>query len=124
MDTGKIPFGTELYLVVKNPYRYEECCPCCGHKFEKTEEKWLILKGTYDRMDIDGNRLLYYAHYINPKTQKYDCVLINMYYTDQKDSKDVDIFERWCEGWGGNAFRTKKEAEEYIKEYGEDENLF
>lgn len=31
MDTGKVPFGTEVYLVIKNPL-YKGRCPYCGHK--------------------------------------------------------------------------------------------
>ena len=73
MDTGKVPFGTEVYLVIKNPL-YKERCPYCGHKNSEKVDKWMIAKGIYNNIRIfDGTRV----------------------------------------------FHTKKEAEEYIKEFGE-----
>ena len=135
MDTGKIPFGTEVYLVIKNPL-YKGRCPYCGHKNSERVDKWLIVKGIYNDIRIDGENLLYYAEYENPKTGRYETVLINNWYLgDIIDSgyndenykpsdfdvysKDIDVCEYWGEFDGTRAFHTEKEAEEYIKEFSE-----
>ena len=137
MDTGKIPFGTEVYLVIKNPL-YKGRCPYCGHKNSKRVDKWLIVKGIYNDIRIDGENLLYYAEYENPKTGRYETVLINNWYLDdiidspwhfkgedyEPDdfdvySKDIDVCEYRGEFDGTRAFHTEKEAEEYIKEFSE-----
>ena len=135
MDTGKIPFGTEVYLVIKNPL-YKGRCPYCGHKNSEKIDKWLIVKGIYNGIRIDGENLLYYAEYENPKTGRYETALINNWYlgdiidSDYHDegykpgdfdvySKDIDVCEYWGEFDGIRAFHTEKEAKEYIKEFSE-----
>ena len=134
MDTGKVPFGTEVYLVIKNPL-YKGRCPYCGHKNSEKVDKWLIVKGIYNSIRIDGENLLYYAEYENSKTRRYETVLINRWYlgdiidNDYHDenykpsefdvySKDIDICEYRGEFDGIKAFHTEKEAKEYIKEFG------
>lgn len=134
MDTGKVPFGTEVYLVIKNPL-YKGRCPYCGHKNSGKVDKWLIVKGIYNNIRIDGENLLYYAEYENPITKKYEEAWINSYYLgDIIDSgyhdenykpsdfdvysKDIDVCEYYGEFDGIRAFHTEKEAEEYIKEFG------
>ena len=135
MDTGKIPFGTEVYLVIKNPL-YKGRCPYCGHKNSEKIDKWLIVKGIYNGIRIDGENLLYYAEYENSKTGRYETALINNWYlgdiidSDYHDegykpgdfdvySKDIDVCEYWGEFDGIRAFHTEKEAKEYIKEFSE-----
>lgn len=135
MDTGKVPFGTEVYLVIKNPL-YKGICPCCGHKTSKKVDKWLVVEGIYNKMETDGDNLQYYAEYLNPVTDKYEEAWINSYYLgdiidsgyhdedyEPSDfdvySKDIDVCEYRGEFDGIDAFHTKKEAEEYIKEFGE-----
>ena len=135
MDTGKIPFGTEVYLVIKNPL-YKGRCPYCGHKNSGKVDKWLIVKGIYNNIRIDGENLLYYAEYENSKTGRYETALINNWYlgdiidSDYHDegykpgdfdvySKDIDVCEYWGEFDGIRAFHTEKEAKEYIKEFSE-----
>ena len=135
MDTGKIPFGTEVYLVIKNPL-YKGRCPYCGHKNSEKIDKWLIVKGIYNGIRIDGENLLYYAEYKNSKTGRYETALINNWYlgdiidSDYHDegykpgdfdvySKDIDVCEYWGEFDGIRAFHTEKEAKEYIKEFSE-----
>ena len=133
MDTGKVPFGTEVYLVIKNPL-YKGRCPYCGHKNSGKVDKWLIVKGIYNNIRIDGENLLYYAEYKNSKTGRYETALINNWYlgdiidSDYHDegykpddfdvySKDIDVCEYWGEFDGIRAFHTEKEAKEYIKEF-------
>ena len=135
MDTGKVPFGTEVYLVIKNPL-YKGRCPYCGHKNSGKVDKWLIVKGIYNNIRIDGENLLYYAEYKNSKTGRYETALINNWYlgdiidSDYHDegykpddfdvySKDIDVCEYWGEFDGIRAFHTEKEAKEYIKEFSE-----
>ena len=135
MDTGKVPFGTEVYLVIKNPL-YKGRCPYCGHKNSGKVDKWLIVKGIYNNIRIDGENLLYYAEYENSKTVRYETALINNWYlgdiidSDYHDegykpgdfdvySKDIDVCEYWGEFDGIRAFHTEKEAKEYIKEFSE-----
>lgn len=135
MDTGKVPFGTEVYLVIKNPL-YKGRCPYCGHKNSGKVDKWLIVKGIYNNIRIDGENLLYYAEYENSKTGRYETALINNWYlgdiidSDYHDegykpgdfdvySKDIDVCEYWGEFDGIRAFHTEKEAKEYIKEFSE-----
>ena len=135
MNTGKVPFGTEVYLVIKNPL-YKGRCPYCGHKNSGKVDKWLIVKGIYNGIRIDGENLLYYAEYENSKTGRYETALINNWYlgdiidSDYHDegykpgdfdvySKDIDICEYRGEFDGVMAFHTKKEAEQYIEEFGE-----
>lgn len=135
MNTGKVPFGTEVYLVIKNPL-YKGRCPYCGHKNSEKIDKWLIVEGIYNNIRIDGENLLYYAEYENPKTERYETVLINNWYLgdiidsgyNDKNykpsnfdvySKDIDVCEYRGEFDGIRAFHTKKEAEEYIKEFSE-----
>ena len=135
MDTGKVPFGTEVYLVIKNPL-YKGRCPYCGHKNSGKVDKWLIVKGIYNNIRIDGENLLYYAEYENSKTGRYETALINHWYlgdiidSDYHDegykpgdfdvySKNIDVCEYWGEFDGIRAFHTEKEAEEYIKEFSE-----
>lgn len=136
MNTGKVPFGTEVYLVIKNPL-YKGRCPYCGHKNSEKVDKWLIVKGIYNNIRIDGENLLYYAEYENPKTGRYETVLINNWYLgdiidsgyNDKNykpsdfdvySKDIDVCEYWGEFDGIRAFHTEKEAKEFIKEFGKD----
>lgn len=131
MDTGKVPFGTEVYLVIKNPL-YKGVCPYCGHKTSKKVAKWLVVEGVYNKMITDGENLRYYAEYKNPITEKYEDAWINRYYlgdiidssyhdTDYKPSdfdvysKDIDVCEYRGEFDGIFAFHTKEEAEKYIK---------
>ena len=135
MDTGKVPFGTEVYLVIENPL-YKGRCPYCGHKNSGKVDKWLIVKGIYNNIRIDGENLLYYAEYENSKTGRYETALINNWYlgdiidSDYHDegykpgdfdvySKDIDVCEYWGEFDGIRAFHTEKEAEEYLKEFSE-----
>ena len=135
MDTGKVPFGTKVYLVIKNPL-YKGRCPYCGHKNSGKVDKWLIVKGIYNNIRIDGENLLYYAEYENSKTGRYETALINNWYlgdiidSDCHDegykpgnfdvySKDIDVCEYWGEFDGIRAFHTEKEAKEYIKEFSE-----
>ena len=135
MNTGKVPFGTEVYLVIKNPL-YKGRCPYCEHKNSEKIDKWLIVEGIYNNIRIDGENLLYYAEYKNPKTERYETVLINNWYLgdiidsgyNDKNykpsnfdvySKDIDVCEYRGEFDGIRAFHTKKEAEEYIKEFSE-----
>lgn len=135
MNTGKVPFGTEIYLVIKNPL-YKGKCPYCGHKNSGKVDKWLIVEGIYNNIRIDGENLQYYAEYENPITKKYEEAWINSYYlgdiidSDYHDedykpgdfdvySKDIDVCEYCGEFDGIRAFHTEKEAEEYIKEFGE-----
>ena len=135
MDTGKVPFGTEVYLVIKNPL-YKGRCPYCGHKNSGKVDKWLIVKGIYNNIRIDGENLLYYAEYKNSKTGRYETALINNWYlgdiidSDYHDegykpgdfdvySKNIDVCEYRGEFDGIRAFHTKKEAEEYLKEFSE-----
>ena len=131
MNTGKVPFGTEVYLVIKNP-SYKGKCPCCGHEVAK----YLVVEGIFNKMETDGENLQYYAEYKNPITKKYEEAWINSYYLgDIIDSgyhdenykpsdfdvysKDIDVCEYRGEFDGIRAFHTEKEAEEYIKEFGE-----
>lgn len=135
MNTGKVPFGTEVYLVIKNPL-YKGRCPCCGHKTSKKVDKWLVVEGIYNRIEIDGDKILYYAEYENPITGKYEEAWMNSYYlgsiidSDYHDenyqpgkfdvySKDIDVCEYLGEFDGTHAFHTRKEAEKYIEEFGE-----
>lgn len=135
MDTGKVPFGTEVYLVIKNPL-YKGRCPYCGHKNSEKVDKWLIVEGIYNNIRIDGENLLYYAEYENSKTGRYETALINNWYlgdiidSDYHDegykpgdfdvySKDIDVCEYRGEFYGTRAFHTEKEAKEYIKEFSE-----
>ena len=135
MDTGKVPFGTEVYLVIKNPL-YKGRCPYCGHKNPGKVDKWLIVEGIYNNIRIDGENLLYYAEYENSKTGRYETALINNWYlgdiidSDYHDegykpgdfdvySKNIDVCEYSGEFDGIRAFHTKKEAEEYLKEFSE-----
>jgi hypothetical protein len=135
MDTGKVPFGTEVYLVIKNPL-YKGRCPYCGHKNSGKVDKWLIVEGIYNNIRIDGENLLYYAEYENSKTGRYETALINNWYlgdiidSDYHDegykpgdfdvySKDIDVCEYRGEFDGIRAFHTEKEAKEYIKEFSE-----
>lgn len=132
MDTGKIPFGTEIYLIIKNPL-YKGKCPYCGHKNSEAD-KWVVVEGIYNEIRTDGEELLYYAQYTNPYTRVCEKALINYHYLDNiidsdyhdenykpgrfdMYSKDIDIFERGKE-LDTLAFRTKEDAEEYIKEIG------
>ena len=46
MDTGKVPFGSKIYLVIKNPL-YSGKCPCCGHKSSKKVPKCMVVEATY-----------------------------------------------------------------------------
>lgn len=134
MNTGKVPFGTEVYLVIENPL-YKGKYPYCGHKTSKKVDKWLVIEGVYNRMITDGENLQYYAEYENPITEKYEEAWINSYYlgdiidSDYHDddyipdefdkySKDIDVCEYTGEFDGIRAFHTEKEAEEYIKEFG------
>lgn len=134
MDTGKIPFGTEVYLVIKNPL-YKGRCPYCGHKSSEKVDKWLIIEGIYNNIKIDGENLLYYAEYENLKTGRYETALINNWYLgDIIDSgynnenykpsdfdvysKDIDVCEYRGEFEGTHAFHTKEEAEKFIKRFG------
>ena len=135
MNTGKVPFGTDVYLVIKNP-SYKGKCPCCGHKISKEVAKYLVVEGIFNKMETDGENLQYYAEYKNPITKKYEEAWINSYYLgDIIDSgyhdenykpsdfdvysKDIDVCEYRGEFDGIRAFHTEKEAEEYIKEFGE-----
>lgn len=135
MDTGKVPFGTEVYLVIKNPL-YKGRCPYCGHKNSGKVDKWLIVEGIYNNIRIDGENLLYYAEYENSKTGRYETALINNWYlgdiidSDYHDegykpgdfdvySKDIDVCEYRGEFDGIRAFHTEEEAKEYIKEFSE-----
>lgn len=135
MDTGKVPFGTEVYLVIKNP-SYKGKCPCCSHKISKEVAKYLVVEGIFNKMETDGENLQYYAEYENPITKKYEEAWINSYYlgdiidSDYHDegykpgdfdvySKDIDVCEYWGEFDGIRAFHTEKEAKEYIKEFSE-----
>lgn len=135
MDTGKVPFGTEVYLVIENPL-YKGICLCCGHKISKKVAKYLVVEGIFNKMETDGENLQYYAEYENPITKKYEEAWINSYFlgdiidSDYHDedykpgdfdvySKDIDVCEYRGEFDGIRAFHTEKEAEEYIKEFGE-----
>ena len=138
MDTGKVPFGSEIYLVIKNPL-YSGKCPCCGHKSSKKVPKFLVVEATYSSMDIgDGDNVDYYADYYDEIRHKGERVWINRWYLDDiidspwhskgEDykpddfdvySKDIDICEYRGEFDGVMAFHTKEEAEQYIEEFGE-----
>ena len=136
MDTGKVPFGAKVYLIVPNPM-YKGICPCCGHKSSKKSNKWLVVEGIYNRLETDGENLSYYAEYKNPKTKKYEEAWINDWYLGDiidsdyhnKDyepgdfdvySKDIDVCEYRGEFDGVRAFHTKEDAERFIEEFGED----
>lgn len=137
MDTGKIPFGSEVWLVIENPL-YKGVCPCCNQKIrtKKDTPKFLAVEGTYCKMETDGNHLQYYAEYWDDVEDKYKEAWINSYYlgdiidSDYHDedyepsdfdvySKDIDICEYCGEFDGIFAFHTKEEAEKYIEEFGE-----
>ena len=135
MDTGKVPFGAEVYLIIRNPL-YKGVCSCCGHKISKKVDKWLVVKGIYNKIETDGEKLQYYAEYENPKTGKYENAWINSYYlgdiidSNYNDenykpsefdvySRDIDICEYRGEFDGTFAFHTKEEAKKYIEEFGE-----
>lgn len=134
MDTGKVPFGTEVYLVMRNPL-YRNICPYCGEAPSKKVKKWKVIEGIYNKIETDGENLRYYAEYKNPITKKYEEAWINSYFlgdiidSDYHDedykpgdfdiySKDVDVCEYRGEFDGIRAFHTEKEAEKYIKEFG------
>ena len=134
MDTGKVPFGTEVYLIIENPL-YKGICPCCGHKISKKVTKYLVVEGIFNKMETDGENLQYYAEYYNPITKKYEEAWINSYflgdiidsYYNDEDykpndfdvySKDIDVCEYRGEFDGTRAFHTEKEAEEYIEKFG------
>lgn len=135
MDTGKVPFGTEVYLVMRNPL-HRNICPYCGEVPSKKVKKWKVIEGIYNRIEIDGEALLYYAEYWNSKTRKYEEAWINSYYLgDIIDSnyhegyepsgfdiysKDIDVCEYRGEFDGIRAFHTKREAEKFIEEFGEE----
>lgn len=137
MDTGKIPFGSEIWLIVKNPL-WGDKCPCCGHKPPKKGNKWLVVEGIYYKMESDGDNVYYFAEYYDEYQKKYKDAWINKRYMgdiidsplnlDDKNyrpsefdvySKDIDICEYLGEFDGVTAFHTKEEAEQYIEEYGE-----
>ena len=134
MDTGKVPFGTKIYLVVKNPY-YEKVCPCCGHKPAEKVDKWIVVEGIYSKLEINFEDLSYYATWVNRKSRKCEETLINRYYLfdiidsdiyDKREehygcdiySKDIDVCEYRGEFEGTHAFHTKEEAEKFIKRFG------
>ena len=117
MDTGRIPFGSEIWLVVENPL-YSGKCPCCGHKSSKKVPKWLVVEATYSSMEIsDGENVDYYADYYdeikNKDGENYEPSQFDVY------SKDIDVCEYRGEFDGVMAFHTKEDAEKYIKEFGE-----
>ena len=138
MDTGRIPFGSEIWLVVENPLHSGKC-PCCGHKSSKKVLNWLVVEATYASMEIsDGENVDYYADYYDEIKNKEKRVWINRWYLDdiidspwhfdgenyepsQFDvySKDIDVCEYRGEFDGRRALHTEKEAEEYIKEFSE-----
>ena len=138
MDTGRIPFGSKIWLVVENPLHSGKC-PCCGHKSSKKVPKWLVVEATYSSMEIsDGENVDYYADYYDEIKNKEKRVWINRWYLDdiidspwhfdgenyepsQFDvySKDIDVCEYRGEFDGVMAFHTKEDAEKYIKEFGE-----
>lgn len=137
MDTGKIPFGSEIWLVIKNPL-YKGICPHCHQKIKtkKDTPKFLAVEGTYYKMETDGEHLQYYAEYWDDVDSKYKEAWINSYYlgdiidSDYHDenyepddfdvySKDIDICEYRGEFDGTFAFHTKEDAERYIEEFGE-----
>ncbi len=135
MNTGKVPFGTELYLVIKNPL-YKGKCPYCGHENPEKVDKWLVVEGIYNKMETDGDNLQYYAEYLNPVTEEYEEAWINGYYlgsiidSNYHDenyrpgkfdvySKDIDVCEYLGEFDETHVFHTKEEAEKYIEEFGE-----
>lgn len=139
MDTGKVPFGSEVWLVIKNPL-YQGVCPCCNQKIKtnKNVQKLLIVEGTYCKMETDGENLNYYAEYWDSITDEYKEAWINSYYLDdiidspwhydgdnyKPDSfdvysRDIDVCDYRGEFDGTMAFHTKEEAEQFIKEYEE-----
>lgn len=135
MNTGKVPFGTKIYLVIKNPL-YKGVCPCCGHRISKKVSEWLVVEGIFNKMETNGEKLLYYAEYENPITKKYEEAWINNYYLgdiidsgyhdeDYEPSRfdvysaDIDVCEYRGEFDGIFAFHSKEEAEEYIKLFDE-----
>ena len=138
METGKERIGMDIWIAVRNPNYGEKTCPCCGRKLSKKQDKYILVEGYYNKIECDGEDLLYYAEYENELTDKTEEVLINRrwlgdfidggyYEEDHQFSKfarylkDISIFDlEYAEDEGDYAFKTEEEAEEWLEEFGKD----
>ena len=125
-----------VWIVIDDPKYKGEKCPCCGRKFSKAKNKYLIVSGFFNKIKTDGYRIDYIAEYINPTTGGYEETIISYYYVDFKEDEcgelkmDLEtikklekhsIFDLSCsKDDGSKAFKTKKEAKKYIEEFGVD----
>lgn len=126
----------DVWIVIDNPKYEGERCPCCGRKFPKEANKYLVVDGFFCRIETDGDRIDYIAEYTNPVTEKDEEAVISHYYVnfnenedgeleiDPEDVKDLanhSIFDlSYCFDEGPRAFKTKEEAEKWVEEFGAD----
>ena len=142
METGKERIGMDIWIAVRNPNYGEKTCPCCGRKLSKKQDKYILVKGCFNKVECDREILLYFAEYKDETTDNgtFKEVLINRrwlgdiidggLYEDEEDHKfsdidyylkDISIFDLEYAGDEGNyAFRTEKEAQDWIKKFGKE----
>ena len=142
METGKERIGMDIWIAVRNPNYGEKTCPCCGRKLSKKQDKYILVEGYFNRVECDGENLLYFAAYEDETDDDgtFKEVLINRrwlgdiidggFYEDEENYefsdfdyylKDISIFELgFADDEGDYAFKTKEEAEKWLKEFGKD----
>lgn len=138
METGKERLGTEVWLAVHNPKFGRGKCPCCGSKISKKQPRYILAEGYFNKVECDGEHLLYYAEYEDESTGKYKEALINCrwlgdivdgeFYEEQHQFskfayylKDISIFDRqYADDEGDYAFKTKGEAIDWLDDFGEE----
>lgn len=139
MDTGKVPFGSEIWLVIDLSDKI--CCDKCKTLLKKLP-KITIVKGYYCSMNINHRigAIEYYAEYFDDFISKWKKVLIKTKYFEEildsefvNDdslevdesaiySKDVDICEQDIDFEEAIAFHSEEDANNFIKEYAQ--NIF
>lgn len=138
METGKERLGTEVWLAIQNPKYGRGKCPCCGGKLSKKQPRYILAEGYFNKVECDGENLLYFAEYEDVSTGKYKEVLINrrylgdiidgeFYEEEHKFSKfdyylkDISIFElNYADDEGDYAFKTEEEAQSWLDEFGKE----
>lgn len=142
METGKEKIGMDIWLAIANPNYREKKCPCCGYKLSQKQNKYILVEGYFNKVECDGENLLYFAEYKDETNNNgtFKEALINRrwlgdiidggFYEDEEDHKfsnvdyylkDISIFDLEYAGDEGNyAFRTEKEAQDWIKKFGKE----
>lgn len=115
-----INFGTELYLVIRNPKYQGTHCPYCNQPYTKKEKKYLITQGWFTKIHSeDGYGVELIAEYYDNSTFRTNEIVFGHAYIDNMQelvSLRWEDFESYDEG--PYAFREMKEALKWVEEFG------